>query len=140
MNATDTATDTDTDTGTAQPPTHGSPAANAGPVPLRQSPDTPGSDARTRRLHHVLRLLGQERVPGGDYYPADDAVLSDWVATKQHCRADRGAASDHLDTFLICHLETVRDLMVRACSGRAPGRLLDEIEAEAFLALQRSSS
>lgn len=135
MNPADT-TDTTGTTCTDSAPPCGATMVRAQPADHQSGPATNPEYTRPARFYQVLRLLGQERAPGGDYYPSDDDILRDWAVTRRHCADDRHAAARHLDSFLICHLGTVRDLMVRAACGHAPGRLLDEIEAEVSLALQ----
>jgi hypothetical protein len=96
-----------------------------------------GAPDPRQRLRQALAVLRQERAPGGDYYPGDDEILTAWAATRERLRADRELALDHLDHFLRTHLGTLRDLMQRACFGRAPAPLLDELEAIVAAELRR---
>ena len=80
------------------------------------------------RLHLARQALMQERALGGDYYPCDDEIISDWAAIRNRSGPAHAGVIELLDDFLIRHLDTVRDLMLRARCGRAPTRLLDELE------------
>lgn len=81
------------------------------------------------RLRDALALLREERAPGGDYYPGDGEILAAWTETRERLQAERDLVIDHLDHFLRAHFEALRDLLERARWGRAPARLLDELEA-----------
>jgi hypothetical protein len=89
------------------------------------------------RLRQAAAVLRQERAPGADYYPADDEIIGAWAAAKHAGGDAQGAWPGQLDRFLAAHLDSVRDLMLRARCGRAPARLLDELAAAIAAELAR---
>ena len=100
-------------------------------------PDGAGATAQAQRLRQALQLLRQERAPGADYYPADDEIIGAWAAAKHAAGGELGAWPGQLDRFLVAYLDSVRDLMLRARGGRAPARLLDELESAIAAELTR---
>ncbi len=100
-------------------------------------PCGPAATVQAERLRQAAAVLRQERAPGADYYPADDEIISAWAAAKHAGGGERGAWPVQLDRFLAAHLDCVRDLMLRARSGRAPARLLDELESAVAAELAR---
>ena len=79
------------------------------------------------RLRATLHLIGREHWHGGDYHPADAAIIDAWDATRHQVEHDPDAAIDHLDTFVRTHQGELRDLMLRARDGHAPARLLRQV-------------
>jgi hypothetical protein len=100
-------------------------------------PAGPAATVRAERLRQAAALLRQERAPGADYYPADDEIIGAWAAAKHAAGEARDAWPGQLDRFLSAYLDSVRDLMLRARSGRAPARLLDELESAVAVELAR---
>ena len=116
-------------------------APATGPHRRRRAPShhPAGADATVsaERLRQAAAVLRQERAPGADYYPADDEIIGAWAAAKLAAGGEAGAWPGQLDRFLAAWLDSVRDLMLRARSGRAPARLLDELESAVAAELAR---
>jgi hypothetical protein len=134
MNRTDQPTRSGPGCATAQPP--------AAPPRRRRrlAAHHPAGHAATlqaERLRQAAAVLRQERAPGADYYPADDEIIQAWAAAKDAAGGGQGDWPGQLDRFLAAYLDCVRDLMLRARSGRAPARLLDELESAVCAQLAR---